>query len=87
MREEVQRKGWRTRKPITLYKALPPPTDDIDKLYVSRKEGGRELTSTEESVNTSIRRLEDYIKKDQWNTNQGDQKQPPKHKDPQNNNS
>ena len=37
--------------------------DDIDRLYVSRKEGGRELASIEDSVDTSIQRLEDYIEK------------------------
>ena len=28
--------------------------DDIDRLYVSRKEGGKRLASTEDSVDTSI---------------------------------
>ena len=45
-----------------MYKALHPK-DDIDKMYVSRKEIGRELLSFEDSINTSIRWLEDYIKK------------------------
>ena len=31
--------------------------------YVPRKEGGRGLASIEDSVDTSIQRLEDYIKK------------------------
>ena len=34
---------------------------DVDSLYVSRKEGGRGLTSIEDSVDASIERLEDYI--------------------------
>ena len=37
--------------------------DDVDRLYVSRKEGGRGLASTEDSVYASIQRLEDYIQK------------------------
>ena len=35
----------------------------MDRLYVPRKEGGRGLTSIEDSVDTSIQRLEDYIEK------------------------
>ena len=37
------------------------PSDDVDRLYVSRKEGGRGLASIENSVDASIQRLEDYI--------------------------
>ena len=37
--------------------------DDVDRLYVSRKEGGRGLASIEDSVDTSIQRLGDYIEK------------------------
>ena len=37
--------------------------DDVDRLYVSRKEGGRVLASIEDSVDTSIQQLEDYIEK------------------------
>ena len=35
----------------------------MDRLYVSRKDGGRGLTSIEDSVDASIQRLEDYIEK------------------------
>ena len=45
---------------MTMHKALHP-RDDVDRLYVSRKEGGRELASIEDSVDASIQRLEDYI--------------------------
>ena len=45
-----------------MHKALHP-RDDVDRLYVSRKDGGRGLASIEDSVDTSIRRLEDYIEK------------------------
>ena len=52
----------RTRQLMTMHKALHP-RDDVDRLYVSRKEGGRELASIEDSVAASIQRLEIYIEK------------------------
>ena len=42
---------------------LEVPKDDVDRLYVSRKEGERELASIEDTVDTSIQQLEDYIQK------------------------
>ena len=36
------------------------PRDDVDRLYVSRKEG---VVNIGDSVDTSIQRLEDYIRK------------------------
>ena len=47
---------------MTIHKALHP-RDDVDSLYVSRKEGGRGLASIEDSVDASIQRLENYIEK------------------------
>ncbi len=47
---------------MTMHKALNH-RDDVDKLYVPRKEGRRGLASIEDSVDTSIQRLEDYIEK------------------------
>ena len=47
---------------MTMHKALHP-RHDVDRLYVSRKEGGRGLASIEDSVDASIQRLEDYIEK------------------------
>ena len=47
---------------MTMHKALHPRYD-VDRLYVSRKEGGRGLASVEDSVDASIQRLEDYIQK------------------------
>ena len=41
------------------------PRDDVDKLYVSRKGGGRGLASSEDSVDASIQRLEGDIEKHQ----------------------
>ena len=52
----------RTRKLMTMHKALHP-SDDVDRLYVSRKEGGRGLARIEDSVDASIQRLKDYIRK------------------------
>ena len=52
----------RTRKLMTMHKALHP-RDDVDRLYVSRKEGGRGLASIEDSVDASIQRLKDHIEK------------------------
>ena len=39
------------------------PRDDVDRLYVSRKQGGRGLASIEDSVDASIQRFGDYIEK------------------------
>ena len=47
---------------MTMHKALHPK-DDVDILYVSRKEGGRRLASIEDSVDASKQRLGDYIEK------------------------
>ena len=45
-----------------MHKALHP-RDDVDRLYVSRKEGGKGLASIEDNVEASIQQLEDYIEK------------------------
>ena len=45
-----------------IHKALHP-RDDVDRLYISRKDGGRGLVSNEDSVDALIQRLEDYIEK------------------------
>ena len=61
-RDELKQMDQRTRKVMTMHKALHP-RDDVDRLYVSRKEGGRVLASIEDSVDESIQRLQDYIQK------------------------
>ena len=61
-RDELTQMDQRTRRLMTMLKALHP-RDDVDRLYVSRKEGGRGLASSEDSVDASIQRLEDYIEK------------------------
>ena len=45
---------------MTIHKVLHP-RDDFDRLYVSRKDGGRGLTSSKDSVDASIQRLKDNI--------------------------
>ena len=47
---------------MTIHKALHLRVD-VDRRYVPRKEGERGLASIEESVDTSIQRLEEYIEK------------------------
>ena len=61
-REELKQMDQRTRKLMTMHKALHP-RDDVDRLYVSRKVGGRGLASIEGTVDASIQRLENYIEK------------------------
>ena len=61
-REELKQIDQRTRKLMTMHKALHP-RDDVDRLYVSREEGGRGLASIEDTVDASIQRLENYIEK------------------------
>ena len=61
-RDELKQMDQRTRKLMTMHKALHP-RDDVDRLYVSRKGGGRGLASIEDSVDASIQRLKDYIQK------------------------
>ena len=51
-----------TRKLMTMHKAIHP-SNDKDRQYVSRKDGGRQLASIEDSVDASIQGHEDYIKK------------------------
>ena len=61
-RDELKQMDQRTRKLITIHKALHP-RDEVDRLYVSRKQGGRGLASIEDSVDASIQQLGDYIEK------------------------
>ena len=52
----------RTRKLMTMHKALPP-RDDVDRVYVSRKERRTGLANIEDSVDASLQRLKDYMQK------------------------
>ena len=56
-KEELHQMDQRTRKLMTMHKALHP-RDDICRQYVSRKEGGRGLYSIQrESIDTKMRRM------------------------------
>ena len=70
-RDELKQIDQRTRKLMTMHKALHH-RDDVDRLYVSRKEGGRGLASIEVSVDAAIQRLEDYIQKHEATRNDTD---------------
>ena len=52
-RDELEQRDQRIRKVMTMHKALNS-RDNVDRLYVSRKRGGRGLASTEDSVDASI---------------------------------
>ena len=58
-------KGPKNRKLMAMHKTLHP-RDDVDRLYVSRKEEGRGLARIEDSVDALKQRFEDYIE----NTNE-----------------
>ena len=60
-REKLKQMDQRTRKLMIMLKALYP-RDDVDRLYVSRKETGGGLTRIKDSVDASIQRF-DYIEK------------------------
>ena len=61
-RKELKQMDQRTRKLMIMHKVLNP-SDDIDRLYLSRKERGIGLDSIEDSLGASIQRFEDYIEK------------------------
>ena len=61
-RDELRQMAQRTRNLMTMHKALHP-RDDVDSLYVPRKEEGRGLASNEDSVGISIQRLEGFMEK------------------------
>ena len=58
----------------TIHKSLHP-TDDVDRLYGSRKEGGRGLTSIQDNIDASKQRLDDFMKKARKKTDYSYQKQ------------
>ena len=62
IKDELKPMDQRTRKLMTVHKTLHL-RDDVDRLHISRKEGGRGLASIEDWVDASIQRLEDYIEK------------------------
>ena len=56
---ELEQMDRRTRKLITMHRALNPKSD-VARIYLSRKEGGRALISVEETVKLAILGLERY---------------------------
>ena len=60
-KQEVLELDTRIRKLLTMHKALHP-ISNVDRLYISRNEGGRWLCSIEETIETSTIGLESYIK-------------------------
>ena len=67
-RDELKQMDQRTRKLMTMHKALHP-RDDVDRLYVSRKEEGRGIASIEDSVDDSK-----TIYKTRWKTHYSHQR-------------
>ena len=59
-KSELQAIDRKTRKLFTIYGALHLKSD-LDRLYISRKEGGRGLISIEDCVELAIRGLEVYV--------------------------
>ena len=60
-RKELKQMDQRTRKLMMMHKELHP-RNDVDRLYVSSKEGGKGLDSIEDSIDASIQ-LENYVEK------------------------
>ena len=63
-KEEISEIDRRTRKLLTMRKAHHPK-DDVQRLYIKRKEGGRGLISIEECVEDAIAGLHQYIQNNQ----------------------
>ena len=59
-REELRAIDRQTRKMMTMYRALHP-RDSVDRLYLSRKEGGRGLISIEDCVDIAELSLKEYV--------------------------
>ena len=65
--KEVERK---TQKLLRMHKGLHPKID-VDRLYVSRKEGGRGLVSCESTIRSEENNLGWYLKNSNENLLQG----------------
>ena len=61
MREDLKQTNQRTRKLMTMNKALHSK-NGVDRLCVSRKEEGSGLDCTDDNLDVSIQRLTDYIR-------------------------
>ena len=61
-REELKQMDQRTRKLMTMHKFLHPSVN-VKRLYVSRKDGGRQLAIIDDRFEAPIQRQEDNIEK------------------------
>ena len=59
-RGELEQMEMRTRKLMTMHRALNPKSD-VARIYLSRKEGGRGLINVEDTVKLAIIGLERYV--------------------------
>ena len=59
--EEIKELDRKTRKLLTMHKGLHPKSD-IDRLYLSRKDGGRGLMSCEDTIKSEENNLGWYLK-------------------------
>ena len=64
--DELKEMDRKTRKLMTMNRALHPKAD-VDRLYISRDEGGRGMVSIEECVRLEECSLSDYIKRRRMN--------------------
>ena len=58
--EEIKQRDRKTRKMLTIYK-VHDQIADIDRLYVKRKEGGRELVQVEAAYKAEIINIAKYL--------------------------
>ena len=68
--DELKELDRKTRKLLTMHKELHPK-NDLDRLYISRKEGGRELMSCESTIRSEENNLGWYLKNSDQNLLQG----------------
>ena len=68
--DEIKKLDWKTRKLLTMHKGLPAKSD-VDRLYVSRKEGGRGLVSCESTIESEENNPGCYLKNSNKNLLQG----------------
>ena len=63
--DELKQINSRTRKIMTMHGALHPRAD-VDRLYVSRKKGGRGLKDIAEVIQREDRSLSEYVHKNEY---------------------
>ena len=68
--DELKELDRKTRKLLTMHKELHPK-NDLDRLYISRKEGGRELMSCESTIRSEENNLGWNLKNSDQNLLQG----------------